>query len=266
MIIREPADRFAHSVAEFQRVLGRAEILEASSAIICRAHQQLELIRGEVNYSDLKGITKDLALASFFRDCRKDYKRAYQLVESAIRSITGDHDIWGRVDDLPESKETLQVKLEIWRFVKNDSIGLPPVSLDGGQWISAIRQSLGELLTKLGFKDIPSLGNKIRKTGLDDNQLGLPLFEAHKLFPPIRQETIHQVKGESIDAVLVLGSVKFWNSVVDAVESGTNSEDRRLAYVAMTRARHLLAIGLPASHFDKHADKWERWGFEVLGR
>ena len=76
--------------------------------------------------------------------------------------------------------------------------------------------------------------------------------------------TIHQVKGESIDAVLVLGSAKFWNSVVDTIGSGETSEDRRLAYVAMTRARHVLVVGLPASHFDKHGDKWSAWGFNAI--
>jgi len=90
------------------------------------------------------------------------------------------------------------------------------------------------------------------------------MLEVQPLFPAIRQETIHQVKGESIDAVLVLGSTKFWNSVVDSIIKGENSEDRRLAYVAMTRARHLLVVALPATHFDRHTDKWAAWGFGVL--
>jgi hypothetical protein len=143
-------------------------------------------------------------------------------------------------------------------------LGLPSVSLRGGEWISQLRQGLVRIITDLGFKDTSNLGKKIRKTGLDDNQLDLPLFESQKLFPAIRQETIHKVKGESIDAVLVLGSLKFWNSVVDAVNSCTSTEERRLAYVAMTRARHLLVVGLPAAHFDNHAKKWTSWGFEVL--
>jgi superfamily I DNA/RNA helicase len=120
------------------------------------------------------------------------------------------------------------------------------------------------LIVEIGIPDEQNLGQKIRKTGLDNVQLGLPLFEAQTLFPQIRQETIHQVKGESIDAVLVLGSAKFWNSVVDTIGSGENSEDRRLAYVAMTRARHVLVVGLPASHFDKHGDKWSAWGFNAI--
>lgn len=90
------------------------------------------------------------------------------------------------------------------------------------------------------------------------------MLEAQPLFPNIRQETIHQVKRESIDAVLVLGSTKFWNAVVNSIVNKETSEDRRLGYVAMTRARHLLIVGLPASHFDAHKDRWTEWGFGVL--
>ena len=108
------------------------------------------------------------------------------------------------------------------------------------------------------------MGQKIRRTGLDSGQLRLPLFQPEPVFPRIRQATIHQVKGESIDGVLVLGSTKFFNSVVSAATADTNSEDRRLAYVAMTRARHALVVGLPAPHFDKSVATWQKWGFGVL--
>jgi superfamily I DNA/RNA helicase len=262
-IIRDTADRFAQSVAGFQSALERAEIAEASSAIICRAHSQLESIRGEVNYIKLKGMTKNLAHAAFSRDCRKDYKRAFSMVEEFVRSVIEDDVFWEKIDGMPESEDAKRVKLEIWRFVKVPT-GLPSVSLCGGEWISQLRKNLTVLLTKLGVEDVPNLNQKIKKTGLDDNQLNLPMFEVQALFPPIRQETIHQVKGESIDAVLVLGSTKFWNSVVVSVVGGENSEDRRLAYVAMTRARHLLVVALPASHFDNHVQKWKDWGFGVL--
>jgi len=262
IVIREPAEGFAHSIAEFQRALERAGIDEAASAILCRAHQQLESVRGEVNYTDLQGQTKDLAQASFFRDCRKDYKRAFQIVESSVRSMAEDSDLWEKVDEQPESDEARRVKLAIWRFVKSPS-GLPTVSLNGSEWISRLRHGVGKLITELGIQDVPNLGQKIRKTGLDVSQMKLPLFVGQTLFPPIRQETIHQVKGESIDAVLVLGSAKFFNAVVDSVSKGVSSEERRVAYVAMTRARHLLVVGLPAAHFDKHGKTWTGWGFNV---
>jgi len=190
-------------------------------------------------------------------------KKAFQIVDEVLRSVVEDSAFWNRIDESPDSEEAQQVKVLIWRFVKSQS-GLPAVSLSGGQWISQLRESLGKLIVDLGIKNVPNLNLRIKKTGLDAHQIELPLFETHALFPPIRQETIHQVKGQSIDAVLVLGSTKFWNSVVDAVTRGANTEDRRLAYVAMTRARHLLFVGLPASHFDAHVEKWKEWGFSLL--
>jgi superfamily I DNA/RNA helicase len=115
----------------------------------------------------------------------------------------------------------------------------------------------------IGFSGPIKLGQKIKKTGAPE-QLCCPIFAPETLFPSIRQETIHQVKGESIDAVLFLGSTKFFNSVVNSIVSNENTEDRRLAYVAMTRAKHLLLVGLPAKHYDLHAAKWLKWGFKTV--
>lgn len=51
---------------------------------------------------------------------------------------------------------------------------------------------------------------------------------------------------------------------MSAVLSCSDSEDRRLAYVAMSRARDLLVLSLPESHIKKHSKSWTQWGFEVL--
>jgi superfamily I DNA/RNA helicase len=263
-VVREPSIKhFGHCIEEFERLLGRAGLTQSSSAILCRAHEQLESIRGDVNYTDLKGITKEMAQAAFQRDARKDYKKAFQIVENAVREMIDEPDFWENLDNDPESESMHRIRLELWRFVKS-SRGLPSISDNGIEWIEKLKANLTELLTALGIKNLPKIGQKIRRTGLNEDQLILPLFAPQKLFPPIRQETIHQVKGESIDGVLLLGSVKFFNAVVAAIESNENTEERRLAYVAMTRARHALMIGLPASHFDKHVSSWTRWGFSIL--
>ena len=262
-IVRVPSTGFAPCISGFERLLERAGITQSKSAILCRGHQQLESIRGEVNYTDLKGLTKEMAQAAFHRDVRKDYKKAQQIVENAVREMTDEPEFWGNLDEIPESEASHWTRLALWRFTKSPE-GLPSVSENGTKWISNLKASLTELLTAIGITNLPKMGQKIRRTGLDDNQLALPLFEPHTLFPSIRQETIHQVKGESIDGVLVLGSAKFFNAVVKSIESNENTEERRLAYVAMTRARHTLLIGLPASHYDKHVSSWKGWGFGVL--
>ena len=261
-VVEESSKTFSDSLAAFQRLAGQAGVSINSAAVVCRAHGQLEALRGKVNYTNLKGKTKDLATAAFLRDSRHDYRGASQTVERIVRELTGDDPLWERIDTDPQSRERMAVALAIWKFVKSPD-RLTPVSQLGDTWIPSMRTQLARLIEEIGLQCDARLGQHIKATGLSAAQKALPLFESVHEFPKVRQDTIHQVKGESIDAVLVIGSTKFWNSVMAAVRSGDNTEDRRLAYVAMTRARHLLVVGLPKGHYDKHSKTWGEWGFRV---
>jgi hypothetical protein len=261
-IVRDSGENFSHSIASFEKLLVDAGIRMAEASILCRGHGQIQSIRGSANYNCFKGQTKEFAHAAFLRDCQKDYQGAFRQFEKCLRAITADDPLWEKVDEDEDCGDAVAIKLALWRFVKIES-GLPSISLPGDEWIAALKERLGKLIPLIGITRSITLGQKLKKSGTAD-QLRLPIFAPEALFPPIRQETIHQVKGESIDAVLLLGSPKFFNSVVSSIDSNENTEDRRLAYVAMTRARHLLLIGLPASHYDSHAAKWLEWGFKTI--
>ena len=261
-VVEESSKTFSDSLAVFQRLAGQAGVSINSAAVVCRAHGQLESLRGKVNYTNLKGKARDLATAAFLRDSRHDYRGASQTVERIVRELTGDDPLWERIDTDPKSRERMAVALAIWKFVKNPD-RLTPVSQLGDTWIPSMRTQLASLIEEVGLQCDAKLGQHIKANGLSAAQKALLLFESVHEFPDVRQDTIHQVKGESIDAVLVIGSTKFWNSVMEAVRSGDNTEDRRLAYVAMTRARHLLVVGLPKGHYDKHLKTWVEWGFKV---
>lgn len=263
-IVREPSNKgFGYSISAFNRLLECSRIQLADSAIICRGNAQLESIRGEVNYGKLTGLTKKLAEASFYRDVRKDYGKAFQIVEGVAREIVDAPGVWEEIDEHPESNKSYSVRLSLWKFVRSP-LGLPAVSENGDNWIIKLRESIANLLKEIGISAQVRIGQKIRRNGLTKNQLLLPLFKEQELFPAIRQETVHAVKGESISSVMLLGTANFFNSIVADIAAGRNTENRRLAYVGMTRARHALLVGLPASHFDKHLMVWKRWGFVVL--
>ena len=261
-VVKQASTTFSDGLAAFQRLADQAGVSLNSAAVVCRAHRQLESLRGKLNYTNLKGKAKDLAKAAFLRDSRHDYRGASQTVERIVRELTGDDPLWERIDTDPNSRERMAVALAIWKFVKSPE-RLTPVSQLGDTWIPSIRKQLANLIEEIGLQCDAKLGHHIKTTGLSAAQKALPLFESVHEFPEVRQDTIHQVKGESIDAVLVIGSTRFWNSVMAAVRSGDNTEDRRLAYVAMTRARHLLVVGLPKGHYDKHSKTWVEWGFRV---
>jgi len=261
-VVRETSPTFSNCLAVLQRLAGNAGVSINSATVVCRGHEQLESLRGKVAYTKLQGKAKALATAAFLRDYRHDYRAASKTVEGIVRELTGDDPLWEHIDTDPNSRERMAVALAIWKFVKSPD-RLTPVSQRGDTWIRSMRTQLASLIEEIGLRCDAKLGQQIKTTGLSAAQKTSPLFESVNAFPEVRQDTIHQVKGESIDAVLVIASTKFWNSVMGAVRSGDNTEDRRLAYVAMTRARHLLVVGLPKGHYDKHSDTWVEWGFRV---
>ena len=259
-VVKETSTTFSNGLAAFQRLAGQAGVSINSAAVLCRGREQLESLRGTVNYTKLQGKAKRLATAAFLRDSRHDYRGAFDTVERIVRELTGDDPLWERIDTDPNSPECMAVASAIWKFVKSPD-RLPPVSDLGATWIPSMRTQLASLIEEIGVQCDATLGHHIKATGLSTGQKASPLFESVDEFPEVRQDTIHQVKGESINAVLVIGSTKFWNSVTMAVRTGKNTEDRRLAYVAMTRARHLLVVGLPKGHYDEHSSTWVNWGF-----
>jgi hypothetical protein len=171
--------------------------------------------------------------------------------------------VWSIVDEQPDSDAAFAIKLAIWNFVRSTD-GLPAISLNGSDWITRVRASMTALLKQLGVKDVPSLGTTFKKSGLESAQFELSLFEEQALFPAIKYETIHRVKGESIDGVFVTGSKAFFDKVVANVTENVESEERRLAYVAMTRARHLLVVAVDPKHLKKHRQFWADCGFIVI--
>jgi hypothetical protein len=73
----------------------------------------------------------------------------------------------------------------------------------------------------------------------------------------IRTQTVHKVKGEGIDAVLYIAR----KADLDNMLSGTGTEDGRIGYVAVTRARDLLVVGIPANTLADVIKNLESKGF-----
>lgn len=78
--------------------------------------------------------------------------------------------------------------------------------------------------------------------------------------PGIRVETIHQVKGESIGAVLYVAK----KPNVQALLAGTDGEEGRIGYVAVTRARNLFWLAVPNSCLKELSEELIAAGFTEL--
>lgn len=78
----------------------------------------------------------------------------------------------------------------------------------------------------------------------------------------IAAKTIHSAKGESYDAVLFLSDIKRQGKNTDHFGNwlSDTDEERRCAYVAATRPRYLLCLGLPTLS-DEQREKFKQLGF-----
>ena len=103
----------------------------------------------------------------------------------------------------------------------------------GSIWLAMANRMLGRLEVEVGDEPIPAaeVVNAIHQ-GLADHH------RSHIIGDGVLVSTIHAAKGLEFDHVLVLGGLR------KASNNGNQSaeKERRLYYVAMTRARHTLAL------------------------
>ena len=74
----------------------------------------------------------------------------------------------------------------------------------------------------------------------------------------IRIGTVHQAKGEGIHAVMYVAK----KSDITSLLKGPNSEDGRIGYVAVTRARDFLLLAVPDLISADTAKRLEMAGFQ----
>ncbi len=156
---------------------------------------------------------------------------------------------------------------------------LPDISLPMSAWCAAARRVLSALPpvpnigSPLGVNLTTPRGDGNRTAGA---LAGLATVASGS--PECRTDTVHQAKGEEADAVLVLlpddertdRLLSLWTAI-HLPEPGTASSDDaedaaealRVLYVAVTRARRLIALALPSQHMAPVAQHLRGLGVEV---
>ncbi|UUZ77797.1 ATP-binding domain-containing protein [Polaromonas sp. P1(28)-13] len=162
--------------------------------------------------------------------------------------------------------EARPLRREIWSFTRNSDTGLPSASLTADtNWhpllLARTKALLVSLQHKFGLATADNLGNKLAKKGLPNAPLmvGGDLAVAHGA--RIRVDTVHQVKGESLDAVLYLAAKEH----VAALLAGVSTEVGRIGYVAITRAKNLVWLAVPASALAELRPALVASGFQEAG-
>lgn len=159
-----------------------------------------------------------------------------------------------------ESKDWKRILFEVRNILK-EAEQLNDFSVTWTVW----KKTLNKIMTE-NIKVLPELSGctydiGIIRKGNKDKVVEKTLFDNKEGDLGYAIETIHGCKGMSLDAVFFLSSYQvgndehsggYWKQWFDR---GNIGEENRLAYVAFSRARYLLALGIPKPRNFSDADR-----------
>ncbi|HQW80945.1 MAG TPA: ATP-dependent helicase [Pseudomonadota bacterium] len=255
-------------VAAFQTSVAALDLKPSRSAVLCRARDMADRLAGNRGAPG-QGTVKSLAQAAIIRDHKRDFLGAYKLAATSIVGLLADppQGLVARITQPSHYPDDQLLRRLVWTFTRNPDSGLPAATLPGDtHWHPQLLERTKVLLAAIerdhGLASADNLGNKLSRRGLTN----APLIAAADLVVEndqtrIRVDTVHQAKGESLDAVLYMANREH----VDALLAGVGTEVGRIGYVAVTRARNLLWLGVPANALDDLRPKLLACGFLEAG-
>ncbi len=219
------------------------------SMVLCRGRELADKLAGN-DVPAGQGLVKGFAAAAILRDKRQDYLNAFKTVASCVAGLLADppQGLVAMITQPARYPEAILLRREIWSFTRNPDTGLPSASLRADtSWhpllLTRTRALLASLQDKFDLATADNLGNKLAKKGLPNAPLMVGRDLAVANDARIRVDTVHQVKGEGLDAVLYLAAKEH----VSALLAGVSTEVGRIGYVAITRAKNLVWLAVPAS-------------------
>ena len=236
-------------VTEFQFAVQEAGLKLECSAVLCRGRSMANKLSGNEGAPG-QGIVRLLTQAAILRDRHQNYREAFRLVVSGIVGLLADppHGLATQILQPERYSGNWALRRLVWSFTRDPELGLPAATLTADtQWHPLMREKTLALLTRIAQEHelaiVKNLGNRLARRGLPNAPLIAAADQAANGAARIRVDTVHQAKGESLDAVLYLAT----KDHARALLAGVDDEVGRIGYVAVTRARNFFWLGIPAN-------------------
>jgi superfamily I DNA/RNA helicase len=241
-------------IAAFETAVRAAGLSLSQSAVVCRATKKKQALRN-LGQEYGQGAIKLFASAAMARDLARDYNEAFRLTVYAIAGLLKNppQQFCAGMLDPSRFPDFRDVRKIIWEFTRNRGCGLPSGSLHMQlEWHPKLLITVKALLKRLEqdhqLASQDNLNMRLKKTGLPEKVLVDSNTERTVIDAALRVETIHGVKGESLDAVLYLADREH----IQALVNGTGTELGRIGYVALTRARDVFWLGILKADADTY--------------
>jgi superfamily I DNA/RNA helicase len=252
-------------ISAFRAATIAAGLNVGRSAVICRGREQVNKLTGNDSVIGM-GVVKGFAAAAVHRDKQQDFMAAFKSVANCVVSLleAPPPKLAEMIMQPARYPEARVLRRDIWNFTRNAETGLPSATLLADtQWhpllVARTKALLQRIQDNFGFSHVKTLGNRLAKKNLSNT----PLMKNKDLAAdnlPIRIDTVHQAKGESLDSVLYLAA----KDHIEAMLAGVDSEVGRIGYVAITRAKNLFWLGVPDNSLEELRPKLLAWGFKEV--
>ncbi|HEM7880101.1 TPA: UvrD-helicase domain-containing protein [Burkholderia contaminans] len=260
-------DQHSQLITAFQSAMSAVGADVTRSAVLCRGKGLAETLRGDEAPAG-QGLVKAFAAAAVLRDRREDFLKAFQRVAVAVVALLDNapHGLVNQITQPSGDAADRELRKAIWAFTRDAGTGLPSSSLVADtQWhsllVARIKVLLARLESKFGLKPTENIGRKLSKKALPSAPLASAEDLAYHDVTPLRVDTVHKAKGESLDAVLYVTLKEHTQALLD----GVSTEVGRIGYVAATRARDLLWVAVPHSALKELRPTLLARGFKEVG-
>ncbi|HCY75482.1 MAG TPA: hypothetical protein DHV28_06135 [Ignavibacteriales bacterium] len=229
--------------------------------ILCRSYNMVEKIIGNdttnnlVPWQDNKLFCRDIAKGKFLYDEGKIHLGIKSLELGLLKSI-GNLNVVSITDKNNILKEFDPIN---WRVHLYELMNvLPKTNLNLSEWINEANSSIIKFNKKLKL----DLSIKRDSRGFGYSTLRfIDIFKRDRKFMinNISVGTVHSVKGETIDAVLTFWATRGANNMNYSrilCEDIQSCEEKRIIYVALTRAKKLLVIAVPEGQAEHWRNKF----------
>jgi DNA helicase II / ATP-dependent DNA helicase PcrA len=242
-------------IDQYRVLLAKWGIDMREAAVLCRTHDSLRSLSGD-RYSawpsGVRNLAKILARAATYRD-NHQVVRSHDLAMAGLSEILLSETV---------SRRELQQEglLKEWKRLSYFLLlSLPSSQTRLAEWGAKARIAVEDFLNQRELTSAIDLAQNLRRV---NGPAGAEKVSTFVQIPPRKQgitfKVIHQAKGETYDAVLVVAQPSSRNrpsSLTEWLSRDNHSAERRVGYVAVTRPRKLLVLGVPANTPDAIINK-----------
>lgn len=236
------------------------------AAILCRGSSLLAKLSTETSQIG-RSAAKHFAAAAIEREQAVDISKVFEHCAKGVMAIVSSlpDSFISDVKSMRGGTDMKALRRLMWPLIRTPATGIPRATLAARtSWLAGLKKNLSDWLTlveqETTFKRELTWSNRVTAADLPKKGPLIAVDIGQHDWSALRCGTVHSAKGEGIPAVMYLTN----KGDLDALVAGTNDEEGRIGFVAVTRGRDLLVVAIPSETSDKVITKLKACGFTDL--